>query len=521
MKLERTKNAGRNMVFGILLKLYQIILPFLMRTAMIYFMGVEYLGLNSLFVSVLQVLNLAELGVGSAMVYSMYEPVTNDDEEKICALLHLYKIYYRVIGLVIAAVGLVLIPFLPHLIKGKVPHGMNIYILYLINLLVTLLSYWMFAYKNSVLLAYQRVDVISKVTLFTNTVQYIVQFSVLCFLHNYYAYVSVMLLTQIMNNCIICLKVNKRYPNLKARGSLDKEERIKINKRIKDLFTSKLGYVIVNSVDTIVISAALGLKKLAIYQNYYFIITSLIGIITIVFKSCMAGIGNSIIMESKKKNYDDLKTFTFIISWIAGFCSIMLLCVYQPFMEIWVGKKLQLGFSAVICFVIYYYVYEINQLLNTYKDAAGIWHKDRFRPLITAGTNLILNLILVQFWDIYGVILSTVISMLLVGMPWLIYNLFTELFDYRDLYHYVRYVLYFCFVAVITGAVTYGICSCIRGNVYVQFIVSAVICLILPNIVFYLCNRRFKEYQLCLALVDKMTKGKIKLLNGYVKKLEK
>ena len=99
--MNRTKNATRNIIFGIILKLYQIVIPFLMRTAMIYLMGVEYLGLNSLFTSILQVLNLAELGVGSAMVYSMYKPIAEGDEETICALLKLYKKYYFLIGVVL------------------------------------------------------------------------------------------------------------------------------------------------------------------------------------------------------------------------------------------------------------------------------------------------------------------------------------------------------------------------------------------------------------------------------------
>lgn len=117
MKIERTKNATRNIIFGVIQKIYTIIVPFVMRTAMIYFMGVEYLGLNSLFTSVLQVLNLAELGVGSAMVYSMYKPIAEDDTPTICALMRLYRTYYRIIGIVIAVAGLCVTPFILKLVK--------------------------------------------------------------------------------------------------------------------------------------------------------------------------------------------------------------------------------------------------------------------------------------------------------------------------------------------------------------------------------------------------------------------
>lgn len=282
MKIERTKNAGRNIVFGVMLKAYQIVIPFVMRTVMIYLMGVQYLGLNSLFTSILQVLNLAELGVGSAMVYSMYKPIAIDDETRICALMKLYRTYYRVIGLVIAIIGVFLTPFIPKLIKSDVPPDINIYILYILNLAVTVLSYWLFAYKNCLLDAHQRTDVTSKVTLVTNTVQYALQILVLVLFKNYYAYVIVALFTQAMTNIVIAMVVTKMFPDYRPNGKLESSEIKTINRRIRDLFTAKLGGTITNSADTIVISAFLGLTTLAVYQNYYFIMNAVCGFITVV-----------------------------------------------------------------------------------------------------------------------------------------------------------------------------------------------------------------------------------------------
>ena len=338
MNQSRTKNASRNVVFGVILKIYQILLPFFMRTAMIYFMGVEYLGLNSLFTSILQVLNLAELGVGSAMVYSMYKPIAENDELTICALLKLYKIYYRVIGMVIAVLGILVTPFISKLINGEIPNNVNIYILYLLNLSATVLSYWLFAYKNSLLQAYQRADIISKVSIVTSTFQYVLQFLVLVILHNYYIYVIVMLATQAMTNIITAIVANRIYPMYQPKGNILDYEKKEINNKIRDLFTARLGGVIYTSVDTIVISSYLGLSELAIYQNYYYILTAVIGVFNVIFNSVLAGIGNSIILETKEKNYKDLKKFLFIISWLAGWSCCCLLCLYQPFMKIWVGK---------------------------------------------------------------------------------------------------------------------------------------------------------------------------------------
>lgn len=509
MKIERTNNATRNITFGILLKIYQMAVPFLLRTALIYYMGAQYVGLDSLFTSILQVLNLAELGVGSAMVYSMYKPIVEDDSITICALMKLYQLYYRVIGGVIAVVGLILTPFVPTLVKGNLPSDLNIYILYLLNLLATVLSYWVFAYKSSVFQAHQRVDVISKINIITFTFRYVGQLLVILFIKDYYIYIMVMLATQLMTNIITAIAANKMYPDYQPYGLLDKKVVKEINQRIKDLFTSKIGSVVVNSADSIVISAFLGLTILAMYQNYYFIMTSIIGLIAILFQACTAGIGNSVIVESKEKNFVDLKNFTFLIAWIGGFCSCSFLCLYQPFIKIWLGEKYLLGFSAVICLCIYFFVYEINQLLNTFKDAAGIWHEDRYRPLVTAAANLGLNLLLVQYWGVYGVLLSTVISMVAVGMPWLLYNLFTVLFERIYFKEYFKSLLKYFVIVFFSCVLCYLVCGLFHLGEWPTLIVRGIICCILPNIFYLVIYRKTSEFRQCLDLLERITKGKI------------
>lgn len=517
-KIERTQNATRNIMFGIALKVYQILVPFLMRTAMIQLMGIQYLGLNSLFTSILQVLNLAELGVGSAMVYSMYKPIAEDDNVTICALMKLYKTYYGIIGFVIAVIGCALTPFIPNLIAGAVPNGINIYILYLLNLGATVLSYWLFAFKNSILQAHQRTDIVSKVTLATSTIQYALQLFVLWAFKNYYLYVLVMLATQAITNVVTANVADKLYPQFSPEGTLSKKEISKINRRIRDLFTSKIGAIIVNSADTIVISAFLGLTVLAVYQNYYFILTSIIGFIAVVFSAVTAGIGNSLVVETKEKNFVDLNVFTFIICWIAGFCSCCFLNLYQPFMELWMGMDLMLDSSFVICFVIYFYIYEVNQLLNTYKDAGGIWHEDRFRPLVTAIANLGMNLIMVQFWGLYGIILSTVLSMLLVGMPWLFHNLFTTMFEKKYMKQYLMSIAFYVLVSMIAAGASVAICRLISLNLWLTLFLRFAICLIIPNGIFLLAYRKRTEFKRSVILANKMLHGKIDFIVKRVKR---
>lgn len=516
--MNRTQNATRNIVFGVILKIYQILLPFIMRTAMIYLMGVEYLGLNSLFTSILQVLNLAELGVGSAMVYSMYKPIAENDKLTICALLKLYKKYYFFIGLIIACVGVLLTPLIPKLISGDIPGQLNVYILYLLNLAATVMTYWLFAYKNSLLQAYQRSDIASKITIVTTSLQYATQLIVLWLFHNYYLYIIVMLFTQAMTNVITAMAASHLYPDMEPKGDLTDRTVKTINQRIKDLFTAKLGATIVNSADTIVISAFLGLTILAMYQNYYFIMSSVMGILTVVFSSCLAGVGNSMVTESAEKNYNDFRVLTFLINWIVTVCMCCFATVYQPFIELWIGKDYTFDEMVVALFCVYFYLVTMQQVNGMYKDAAGVWHQDRFRPLIAAMVNLFLNIILVQFWGIYAILLSTIISYVFISMPWMISNVFKYVFHRSWKQFMKEFVIYFIAACIITFLCCI-LCRTTRElSLLGQVIINLILSVVLSNIVMYVIYRKNSYYNQMVELVDRITKFKFTRVLKIIKK---
>lgn len=491
----KTKNSSRNLVFGICLKVYQLLVPFLIRTIIIRVLGIEYAGLNSLFTSILQVLNIAELGVGTALVFSMYKPIAEHDDKKICALMQLYKIYYRVIGLVILAIGLCITPFLSKLIKGDVPPDINIYVLYFLNLGATVLSYWLFAYKNSLFQAHQRNDVVSKVTILTNTVMYVLQISLLCIYKNYYFYVIIMLFAQVLNNVLVAVQADKYYPHYKAKGKLDREETHKINASIKDLFYSQLGLVITTSVDSIVISAFLGLVPLAIYQNYYYILNALIAFFTIFYQSCRASIGTNLIVKSKEENFKDYQFITFIVMGVLSFCVSCLLCLYQPFIELWVGKENMLDDVCVVLFGAYFFVYELARLIGCYKDVSGKWHADRFRPLITAIVNLVSNIIMVQYIGIYGILLSTIFSFLLVNIPWLYKRVFIDIFEIEEKKIYSQYIRYKVLVFFIIVSMNSALCRMIHLPYnYLQLVINLLICTVLTGVFYSLANSKDKNF---------------------------
>lgn len=505
MKIERTKNATRNIIYGTILKIYQLLVPFVVRTAMIYVLGAEYLGLGSLFTSILSVLNLTELGVGSAMVFSMYKPIAEDDTSRICALMSLYRKYYRIIGSVILVVGIAITPFIPKLVKGDIPDGINLIVLYWLNLGATVLTYFLFAYKNSLLSAHQRLDVGNKISMIITTLQYALQIGAI-FLKNYYLYVIVALFTTALNNIVTAIIVDKMYPKYKPVGKLDKNEIKIINRRIRDLFTAKLGSVIVGSVDSIVISAFIGLSALGIYNNYYYIMSSVMAFVAIIYSSCTAGIGNSIVTESMDKNYSDFKTMSFIIGWIMAVCMPCFLCLYQPFMKIWVhNSKFMLPNNMIPLFCIYFFVCEISMVWATYKDAAGMWHEDRFRPLIGAMANLIMNILFVKYVGIgiYGIVLSTIISYVLISMPWLIYNLFKLLFK-RSCSEYIKEILKLIMANMIICTICYFVCNLFSVNIIAKIIVNGIVCLIVSNVVMFAFYFKTEEFTRSKMLVYKM-----------------
>ena len=482
MKLDRTKNATRNIVFDGALEMMNMLFPFAIRSVMLHYLGTEYLGLNGLFKSLLMFLNLAELGVGSAMVFSMYKPIAEDDTFTICALLRLYRTLYRIIGLAIAAVGLLLMPVLRNLIKGDLPAGMNLYILYLMNLGNTVMTYWLFAYKSSLLQAHQRRDVISKVSLAIRLTEYVLKILILIYTRNYYLYLSVQLLCQLAVNLLTAVCATKMYPRYVPEGKLSKEKTLDVFRRVRDLFTSKLSATVFDAADTLVISAFMGLTALALYQNYYFIITALRMMLIVVLNACMAGVGNKLVMESKEANYRDLEKISLLFLWVLGVSSSMLLCMYQPFIRVWMGEDNMLAVGLVFCFVVYYYSMGANKLINMFKDAAGIWRVDRWRPLTAALVNLGLNLATVRWLGLYGVLLSSVFSIVFIQIPWLFRNLFREVFPRQRM---GKYILLFCSVttvSLISCGVSWFVCGLFTLDVWSTLFLNAVVSFLVPNL---------------------------------------
>lgn len=512
MKGSRTKNAIRNIIFGFINKFVVLLFPFAIKTVIIKTLGSQYLGLNSLFTSILQVLNLAELGFSSAVVYNMYKPIAENDTKTICALMNLYKKIYSIIGIVIIIIGLLLLPFLNHLIKGSYPNDINIYILYLVYLSNTAITYFLFAYKSALLTAHQRSDVTSNIQTITYLLQYVLQIIILFVLKNYYLFIFIQIITTILNNISVALITNKKYPNYKCNGEVDESTKKDIKKRVTGLMVQRICSTTRNSLDSIFISTFLGLNIVAVYSNYYSVMHSIIGIMGIITTAIVAGIGNSIVTETEEKNYKDMNKFNFIYMWLAGWCTICLACLYQPFMKIWMGEQYMFTYGVVILFCIYFYSLKMGDIRAAYSDAKGLWYENRYRAITESIANVVLNIVLGKLFGVYGIIAGTLISLLIINFGYGSQILFKHYFVHQKISDYFTKHGLYALVTLIICIITYSLCSLINIDSILGLLIKTIICIIIPNILYFLiyCKTKiFKESTLMfIKKVKKINKRK-------------
>lgn len=509
----RTQNAKRNIYASLLNKMIAMLLPFVTRSVIIYTVGVLYLGLNGLFTSVLSVLSLAELGVGSAMVFSMYEPIAKNDDATVCALLNLYKKIYRVIGTVILILGLLFTPFITYVIHGDIPSDTNIYVLYLISLFNTVVSYFLYAYKTSLLAASQRMDVTTNVLSVLTIAGSVLQIILLFIFRNYYFFCIVTPISTIVGNLIRSRIVDKMYPQYKCVGDVSREMKQDIRKRVFGLAIYKVSRVMRYSLDSLVLSTFLGLVVLAKYNNYFVIMNSIVGIMDIMTANTTASIGNSIVLESQEKNYMDFQRIQLIYMWIAGFFTVALFCIYQPFMNLWVGKELMFDDITMTTFCVYFLTNRWGDICFTYRQGAGLWWEDRYRPIVEAVVNLALNIILVQIIGVTGVMLSTIIGLVFINSLWGSRILFKNYFTKFKQSRYLLELLLFTAVTAVACAVCGFICSFMpildRSLMAVVFIViKGIICAVVANAIFFVVYRKLPQFGAMVELAKRIVRFK-------------
>lgn len=454
--MNRTAETSRNVAWAVFSRIVTTVGPFVVRTFLIQRLGVEYTGLNGLFTSVLQVLNLAELGFSSAVVYSMYAPVAEGDERRVGELLNYFRRVYRAIGAVVLAAGLCLMPFLDAFVEGGAPEGVTLQGAFAVYLANTVLSYLLFAYKQSLLNAYLRNDVVNKAYVAAMAAQYAAQVLVLLAFPNFYLYAVMLPLSAVLNNLLTAWLAHRLFPQYderRIRGlRLGAESRADIRRRVAGLMVSRVCQTTRDSLDSIIISTFLGLATVGVYNNYFMVISGVSGVLSTVTNAIGPSIGNSVATEDVEKNYADLRLFTFAYAMVSGVCASCLVSLYQPFMRVWVGESLMLPFSIPVLLSAYFYVRTMGDVRTLYVNATGIWWELRWRSIAEAACNVALNLVLVQLIGLPGVVLGTLLSVFFVNFLYGSHLVFKFYFGSgRALPFYLDHLLYMAAVAAVSA----------------------------------------------------------------------
>ena len=379
-------------------------------------------------------------------------------------------------------------PILPYVINGDTPDGVDVYVLYGMSLLSTVSSYFCFAYRSALLNADQRKDLIDKIALICMLFKYTAQVSILLAVGDLYLYYGVDILTTLFNNILIALFVKRIYPGLDEQGVLQEDIKKEIYAKVKGLMVYKLSGKTKNAFDSVVLSTFLGLAVVARYGNYYYLLNNLVVLLASITSAVEATAGNRLITQSEKTNHEDFMRLVFVHSWISDVACVCLFCLYQHFMEMWVGRGEMFLLSSC-------------ESRNTYINAAGLWWENRFRAVGSAVVNLILNLVFVRIWGIFGVLLATIISTLLFDVIFTSWTLYRYCFRGEHVVQYYRWWIKQSILTAGSCICMYLICSVIECPGVGGFVIKGMVCVVGTDLLFILFKRNDPSFK---DLADKI-----------------
>ncbi len=505
----RVQSAAKNIAFGYIGNLVTQLLGFVLRTVFIAYLGNTLTGINDLYTGILSVLSMAELGVGTALNYSLYGPVARKDYEKIKSYMQLYRKAYRTIGLVIALIGLAISPFLPYLVKQ--PEGVtlrDLTLYYFIFLFNTVSSYFV-AYKYSLVNAEQKNYIQTNIITITKMITVGLQIIVIIATQNFYLYLLTAAFVELMQKLFVSRYLNRRYPYLLDRNvaRLSKEETGEVVKKTKALVFHKVGDVARLQTDSMIISAFINVTLVSFVGNYNMVLTSVSNFVNIIFNSVLSGFGNLIATESKEKQYSIFKVYRFFACWIYGFSGVGFFLLLTPFIMLWQGRESVLGVSVIACILIDYYLKGDRIVLSNFKTAAGVFEQDKYLALIQGAVNLVISIALVQKIGLVGVYVGTVISGLIANItkPFIIYKV---CFDKSVKAYFLDSVRYLAALGGILVILT-GVKKAVMPEVtMVSFAVMFLITCVVFNGIFLLLFGKTQEFSYLWGLVEKKLRRK-------------
>lgn len=500
----RVGYAIKNIIFGIGGNVVTMVLRFVLRYVFIMKLGDTLTGVEGLYTDILTMLSLAELGVGTAVNYSLYGPVARGEKEKIKSYMLLYKKAYRVIAVVIAAVGILLVPFLP-VITNHPEYLTNreLTIYYLIFLFNTVSTYFV-AYKYSLANAEQKNYIQTNVITVTKMVTVAAQMAALLLLPNFLLYLLIQAGVELLQKIFVSWYLNRRYPILTEKDiqPLSREENDSVIKKVKALMLHRLGDMARLQTDTVIISSFLGLEVVGFMGTYKMIITSVSNYVNVIFNSVISSFGNLIATEGKERQFQLFKVYRFFAIWVYGFSAVGFFMLISPLVELYVGKERVLATSIIMWYLIDYFFKGERIVLSNFKTAAGVFEQDKYLTLIQGVVNLVISLALVQKVGMAGVYIGTVVSGLIANItkPVIIYRV---CFEKEVKSYFVDSVKYLLVIGV-TLAILIPLQNALMPQVTIlKFAVMVVIITVLFNGLFLLVYGRSEEFKYLWQMVRK------------------
>ena len=478
--MTRTENSTKNMYTGLIYQFLILIFRFLTRTVFIYCLGEKYLGINGLFSNILNLLSLADLGIGAALVFALYKPIAEKNEERQKIIVdYLHKIYVY-IGFAIIVIGIMLLPILKYIIKDNVDF-LNLNIFFLIYIFQTASTYLFFPSKTEFLCANQQRYIYNNIANSIVIISNIFQIIVLILFKNFIIYLITIIIFNILQAYLVSKKTNKMYPFIKEKTEkrLTKEEKKEIFKDCGSLMIYRINYVVLIATDNIIVSKYLGLATVGIYSNYTLIVNSIVNVLSTFFDSITASIGNLHAKTEKEKDYFIFKVTNLITVTLFGICSIGIYVLANEFIFIWLGEKYVLSEAFALILAINLYVEGLRKFLSTYRTSYGLFRQAKIIPLFGMIANIIISIVLVKKIGIFGVLLGTLISNTITFMWYDPYAIYKYSFKKKPMEYYYQNILYFIFFCFV-GFICKKIYIIFKLNGIIGFIIGGAICVILP-----------------------------------------
>lgn len=444
----RFANSARNMTFSLAYQMLTILLSIFGRRIFVEVLNAQYLGISTAFSSILSILALAELGVGSAIIYSLYKPIAESDTEKIKSLMRLYRTTYWWIGTLITVVGVGLLPFLDFFVEEMpdIPHISWIYIMLVLQSSIT----YFFSYKTSFLTATQQSYILQKYNIVTTVSQLVLQNAVLLLWGNYMLYLGLGILCPLVKNVCATIQIDRMYPFLREKANkLTKEDTAPIKKNILALFIYKICQKLSTTIDTLLISKMLGVKEVAIYSNYHLIISYSDMLFISVLGTVTPSIGNLMATDDLKKKQDFFAVLQMLYYWIGTYLAVGLVVLFNPLIELWLGTEYLFPHSIVIALVISITLTNFQRPCSLLRDANGLFWYGKFRPLAMAIINLCVSIYLVARVGAIGVVIGTAISKILTFVWYDAYIVYKHTLKTGLGKYFLKYIFHWLLLAVL------------------------------------------------------------------------